>query len=90
MHILGYVLKCIFKYLASRHTFNTSFKDDIVDGDYSLPVLYVAGTQRSEKNEEERVGERLDNQCDSSGSFQMNDYSTRNISWAPTRSQVPP
>ena len=49
MHSLGYVLQCIFKYLASRYTFNISFKDDFVDGDYSLLALYVAGTQRREK-----------------------------------------
>lgn len=39
----------IFKYLASRYTFNISFKDDTVDGDYFLLMLYVSGTQVSEK-----------------------------------------
>lgn len=51
---------CIFKCLASRYTFNISLKNDIVDGGYSLFVLYVAGTQRRVKNEEERMGELLD------------------------------
>lgn len=39
----------IFKYLVSRYTLNISFEDDTVDGDYFLLVLYVSGTQVSEK-----------------------------------------
>ena len=59
-----------------------------MDGDYSLLVLYVAGTQKSEKVERKGWEERWINPCNSSSSFPMTDYRTRNISVAPPKSQL--
>lgn len=70
---------CIFKDFASRDTFNISFKGNAVGGDYFLLVFYVAGTQKREKMR--RKGWEMDwiDQCNSSSSFGINDYSSRNI-----------